>query len=439
MKGKLRLLFAAVPLIALISIFGVSATKAWEVNIDNKYICVAKTKDVVQGIMDDIKTEAENRYGTEIVIPNKISFNSVLFANKKIVNEKEIRNQLEGYATLIAKAFAINVDGKPIALLKDKTSAEEVLNRIKEPYAEDGEGDVHIGFVEDVVIAEKEVPVNELKEPDDVFKSIFLQNDQVKKYTVEKGDTISEIAEEFGMKVADIKKANPEINVDKISIGQEICLMVPRYTINVKKMTYTTYEENIPFEQKSENSGDLYRGESKVKVKGIEGRKLVKAEIVSINGIVEGTNIIDEEVLETPKDEIVFRGTKERPRTLAYGEFIMPSRGSISSRFGQRWSSQHTGIDIAVPRGTPNKAADGGVVTFAGWSGGYGKLVIIDHENGYTTYYAHNDTINVKKGQRVARGDTIGTAGSTGNATGPHLHFEVRKNGVPVNPLNYVK
>ena len=116
----------------------------------------------------------------------------------------------------------------------------------------------------------------------------------------------------------------------------------------------------------------------------------------------------------------------------------MPSRGTISSRFGQRWSSTHTGVDIAVSRGTPIKAADGGLVTFAGWNGGYGNLIIIDHENGFVTYYAHCNSISVKKGQRVARGETIGTVGSTGNATGPHLHFEVRKNGVPVNPLNYL-
>ena len=179
--------------------------------------------------------------------------------------------------------------------------------------------------------------------------------------------------------------------------------------------------------EKYEDTDSLYKGQTQIKVEGTEGRKLVKAEIVSVNGIVESTDVVSEEVLEEPKEAIVLRGTKERPRTLAYGEFIVPSRGAITSRFGQRWSSHHSGIDIAVPRGTSIKAADGGAVIFAGWSGGYGKLIKIDHENGYITYYAHCDTITVKKGQRVARGETIGKVGSTGNATGPHLHFEVRK------------
>jgi murein DD-endopeptidase MepM/ murein hydrolase activator NlpD len=154
---------------------------------------------------------------------------------------------------------------------------------------------------------------------------------------------------------------------------------------------------------------------------------------------LEETNIIEEEVLEAPKIEVTLKGTKERPRTVATGVLGRPSRGSVSSRFGSRWSSQHTGIDIAAPTGTPNKAADGGIVIFAGWSGNNGKLVIIDHENGFTTYYAHNNTIKVKKGQRVAKGDVIGTVGSTGRTTGPHLHFEVRKNGVPVDPLKYIQ
>jgi murein DD-endopeptidase MepM/ murein hydrolase activator NlpD len=98
----------------------------------------------------------------------------------------------------------------------------------------------------------------------------------------------------------------------------------------------------------------------------------------------------------------------------------------------------HTGIDISAHSGTPIKAAAGGEVVFAGWWGGYGNVVIIDHGGGISTLYAHCSAIYVRKGQSVSQGEVIAAVGSTGLSTGPHLHFEVRKNGKPVDPLGYL-
>ena len=99
----------------------------------------------------------------------------------------------------------------------------------------------------------------------------------------------------------------------------------------------------------------------------------------------------------------------------------------------------HNGIDIGIPIGTPVKAADGGTVQFSGRMGTYGNLVIIDHGEGFTTYYGHNSQNLVSKGDKVHKGQTIAMSGNTGRSTGPHLHFEVRKFGAPVNPTNYLK
>lgn len=126
------------------------------------------------------------------------------------------------------------------------------------------------------------------------------------------------------------------------------------------------------------------------------------------------------------------------PITIALAK---PIEGTISSRFGARSSirsSVHTGLDIASPKGTPISAASSGVVTYAGFKGAYGNLIVIDHGNGVQTYYAHCNSLNVSAGQNVNQGDTIGYVGSTGNSTGPHLHLEVRINGVAQNPQNYL-
>jgi murein DD-endopeptidase MepM/ murein hydrolase activator NlpD len=122
------------------------------------------------------------------------------------------------------------------------------------------------------------------------------------------------------------------------------------------------------------------------------------------------------------------------------GATVWPARGTITSLYGPRWGKNHYGIDIAAPTGSNVTAFRSGTVVFSGWdSGGYGNLVIIDHGNGLQSYYGHNSQLIVKKGQSVSAGQLIAKVGSTGDSTGPHCHFEVRKNGTPVNPYNYLK
>lgn len=119
--------------------------------------------------------------------------------------------------------------------------------------------------------------------------------------------------------------------------------------------------------------------------------------------------------------------------------FINPTQGIITSRFGQRSRNNHKGIDIGANRGTPIKAAASGTVTKSsyGYNGGYGNFIIISHGNGVQTYYGHCSTLNVKVGQTVSQGQVIAAVGSTGRSTGNHLHFEIRVNGVAQNPEKY--
>ena len=119
------------------------------------------------------------------------------------------------------------------------------------------------------------------------------------------------------------------------------------------------------------------------------------------------------------------------------GGFIWPVQGVVTSAFGPRWGRMHEGIDIAAPAGTPIRAAAAGTVIYAGWLGGYGNLTIIDHGNGVATAYGHQSAIYVTGGA-VSQGQEIGAVGSTGHSTGDHLHFEVRINATPVDPLAYL-
>jgi murein DD-endopeptidase MepM/ murein hydrolase activator NlpD len=117
---------------------------------------------------------------------------------------------------------------------------------------------------------------------------------------------------------------------------------------------------------------------------------------------------------------------------------IWPCDGIVVSGFGMRWGQMHEGIDIGCAYGASNRAAAAGTVIHAGWLGGYGNLVVIDHGNGLSTAYAHASSILVGVGQSVSQGETVSLVGSTGNSSGPHLHFEVRVNGLAVDPLLYL-
>jgi murein DD-endopeptidase MepM/ murein hydrolase activator NlpD len=126
------------------------------------------------------------------------------------------------------------------------------------------------------------------------------------------------------------------------------------------------------------------------------------------------------------------------PATHSASGFIWPVNGPVTSPFGMRWGRMHTGIDIGVPYGTPIHAAAAGRVIYAGWMSGYGNLVFIDHGGGISTGYAHQSSIAVSLGETVSQGQVIGYVGCTGHCFGPHLHFEVRVGGNPVDPLGYL-
>lgn len=178
-----------------------------------------------------------------------------------------------------------------------------------------------------------------------------------------------------------------------------------------------------------------------VEADGIAGQAM-KSEYSSIAVRLEkvsaGTELADKEFLQLWKD------LSDKNEILQTTPSVRPTSGWVSSNFGSRVSpftgdmSQHRGIDIAADIGTPIRAPAAGIVTAANMDAGYGKVITIDHGHGIVTRYGHCSQMYVKVGQRVRRGDTIGAVGNTGRSTGPHLHYEVRLQGVHVNPERYI-
>lgn len=160
--------------------------------------------------------------------------------------------------------------------------------------------------------------------------------------------------------------------------------------------------------------------------------------VIRIDEAIKESNLKEQSVIE------LWELLSDRQSLLAATPSIRPARGPIGSRFGYRVDPfngkqrMHAGLDIVASPGTPVRAPADGVVSFAGWDEQYGKLISIDHGYGVLTRYAHNSQIYVQVGQKVSRYDVISAIGSTGRSTGPHLHYEVRVDGIPVDPSNYV-
>lgn len=160
--------------------------------------------------------------------------------------------------------------------------------------------------------------------------------------------------------------------------------------------------------------------------------------VIKIDEAVKDSLLKEQSVIE------LWESLSASQSVLAATPSIRPARGPIGSTFGYRIdpingkTKMHAGLDIVASPGTPVRSPADGIVSFAGWDDTYGKLVSIDHGYGVLTRYAHNSQIYVQVGQKVSKYDVISATGSTGRSTGPHLHYEVRVNGIPVNPMNYI-
>lgn len=340
--------------------------------------------------------------------------------------------------------YALTVDGRYVGTFEEEEQCETILAQVVETYSDDPDAKLETASFKEAVNIEKQQrfvgSFKSFDNPESVAQLILKGTNQEKKHKVQPGDSLWSIAETNQVNVDDLVRANPKINPDKLKIDQEISLIVPKPLITVVTKEIKEYALEIPFEVTYEDNSSIYKGESSVKKAGVKGEKLVQAEIIKENGVETNRVILKEEIKSQPSTKIVYKGTKDPPPRIGTGSFIRPSRGGkITSKFGTRWGRMHTGIDIGMPTGTAILASDGGIVTYAATKDAYGLCVIIDHGGTYSTLYGHNSKLLVKKGDKVFQGQVIAKSGNTGRSTGPHLHFEVRVNGVPINPTKKVK
>ena len=270
---------------------------------------------------------------------------------------------------------------------------------------------------------------------------ITKEHAAIKTYVVVSGDVPSTIAEKNYMTTEELYRLNPGLreNARRIQIGDELTVMKPEAEMDVVTVEDVIYTEIINRDVVYVNDPDNYIGTYEVIKPGSDGLIEVRATVTKRNGEVLSHEITSETKVLDPVTETQLRGIKALPVTTATGTFEVPMLTyTFTSDFGERWGRLHKGIDLAAPVGTAVKASDGGRVIQAGWDGGYGYSIEIDHGRGFTTKYAHLSKIYVSVGEEVSQYKTIGASGNTGNSTGPHLHFEIRKWDTPLDPDIYI-
>ena len=339
-------------------------------------------------------------------------------------------------------AYILKVNGEDVGIFSSEEEISFLLDTISKTYLDNSSEVKNIDYKEDVYIVKTTMPIDEFNNREtyeDVLYNITRGTSEKRIHKVEKGENYWSIAKKYKIKPSDLIKANPDVVPERLQIGQEISLVVPKPLITTTTSEIVKYTNYIDFETEYEETDKLFKGEYRLKKAGEKGEKIVEAEVSKENGIEVSRNILSEDITKQPVTKVVVKGTKDPPPKIGTGVLSKPtSRGYITSPFGMRWGKRHTGIDIGMPIGTDVKAADGGKGIYSGYKGGYGYCVIIDHGANVRTLYAHNSELKVKKGQKIYKGQTIAESGNSGRSTGPHLHFEVIKNGTPVNPSNYV-
>ena len=395
-KHNIFAAFAVLVVVIAASVVLIQSSTAYEYSYHGKLLGTARSVDDVYRTIDVLGDKLSKATGANVSldVERDMTFNKVVGFNLDVDTDEDILNTITYMKDLQVEAYVICVDDEETVTLESESVAKELLSEIQNEYAA-----ASTGAVIDEVSYDQKV---EIRPSYCLLGDIWNRSDAKK-----------------------VLQGNKEGTDEPL--------------ITIRSTETATYTEAVAYDVQYIDNASLYEGETEIKSQGSEGTDLIVATVERVNGQEVARTVVSTTRITEPVAEVQYRGTKPIPATQGTGAFQYPLASyTISSYFGMRWGTLHTGVDLAAPMGSKIYASDGGTVTFAGWKGSYGYLVIINHGGLFETYYAHCSKILVSVGENVYQGQNIALVGSTGYSTGPHCHFEVRYNGTPNNPLNYL-
>nr|GGG76484.1 metalloendopeptidase [Virgibacillus oceani] len=441
----------------------------YHVYVDGEHIGKIDDKAVAESVMNEKVTAGQEKFDKfDMTIGENVSFVPEKVFNPTYNNSK-VTDILKTELSVKAEAVELKIADKTVGYFKDQETADAALKAYKAKYVDEkklekleaekaeqqtqdnpkkteASQELSVGdsILLDVTLSEK-VSFSEQKVlPKDILtvkegvKLLEKGTLKGKVHKVEDGDVLGGIASSYDLSLEKLLELNPSLKEDSLlHLDQEINVMEYKPIVDVIVKQEKMAEETIEHETEVVESDELYKGETNVKQEGKDGKQIVHYAIQKKNGKVTSKEAIDKKVTIEPVKKIIVKGTKVIA-SRGSGNLHWPTIGGyVSSNVGQRWGRMHKGMDIARPSNRAILAADNGVVVEAGRDGSFGNKIVINHNNGMKTIYAHLSSIGVQVGQTVERGSQIGVMGATGNSTGVHLHFEVHVNGSLQNPQKY--
>jgi len=353
----------------------------------------------------------------------------------------DLRQHILAICPNVAQAYAIYVNDALICACATEAESFDALNKVKEQY---NTGTlIDIEFLDSVVTRNEYVAQNQILSVDDAVKMLNGDTKHREVYTTTTDEELANIAQRFSMDLSDLQSMNQNLS-DIVPGGTKVNVLDTQANIRVQTKAIETYQTTISYGTDDVNDNKLPKGSKVLVSAGVNGQSTEKATVVRINGEEQDRIPISDTVTKQPVNEVYNIGTLDNGEAPVYSttQFIWPVIAPITSPFSlgrvdpvTGVLQPHQGVDLGAAYGTSIKASASGTVTLAGWSNGYGNTIRIKTDNMYSEVYGHLSQILVKEGDTVTQGQVIGKVGSTGQSTGPHLHFEIHKNNVPVDPV----
>ncbi len=447
-------------------------TVAVDIFINGEYIGVVEDFDIISETKRDLERNIVSPVDDGINFDDKITYSLTSGKKHDYLTKSQVYSALyEVVKEEIVPAYGFYIDGTLVAVTKNKHALEVIKDEINEYFADMqsvfGYGnDIKIATSNNIVIEEGNFPTsvvveeNKVREllglapvensftPDYSIYSVYYNN-MVKPVMVEKSKrAVAQTIPGIVTLVSGSTEYEPNVDISAdYTTSSQPSLVVLGYKIIKTK----TVKESIPFGVEYVYTDKYLDGTLSVDKVGKEGTKNATYEIAYSD--VDETQelervLISEQIIKEPQNKVVLVGTRtptdEEVRTLATGTFIIPYDNYLSADYGLRTITEfgtkdfHQAWDIPGPYGAKIVASDSGVVSNISRTSGYGLRIIVDHENGYKTLYAHLSDTTVNVGDRVAQGEQIAKMGSSGRVTGVHVHFEIIKDGVTVDPADYL-
>ena len=432
----------------------------YHVYIKGERVGIVDSKDIIDKAVDKKIDQIEKEYQGLELTADGLTYIAEKTFRPNPDNEK-IAASIASKVDIVTEAAALVVNGEPVTYLASPEDVENVIQQLKlkyisaealqevesrklanteTPQLKEGESlIVDVLLTANVTSVAKNISPASILTVDEAVRLLQKGTLEEKKYAVKEGDVLGGIAIAHNLSTKELLSLNPGLTEDSlIKIGQELNVTALKSFVDVIIEEKQVTKEMIPFQNETIENSEMFKGDKKIKQEGQDGEKIVNYTVQKVNGQVSKREVIEEKIIKEPINQIVLQGTKVVP-SRGTGQLAWPTAGGyISSNYGYRWGSLHKGIDIARPNNRTIIAPDNGTVVSAGRDGGYGYKIVINHNNGFRTVYAHLASLSVKAGQTVSKGQKIAVMGTTGNSTGVHLHFEVYKNGKLQNPLDFL-